>query len=99
MWARKGTVESQPQCMNPIIMGYIIPALGMAVNVLIYIVPLPLMWRLDLPARQRIGLIVAFELGALGLVGSILQLGYSREFMKSMDPLCKSSILSKNRGR
>ncbi|RPA78682.1 hypothetical protein BJ508DRAFT_378162 [Ascobolus immersus RN42] len=77
---------SEKKCLDPMITGYIIPGIGLLLNILIYTLPLPLMWKLDLPMRQRIGLIALFQLGALGIVGCILQLSYSAVFLRSADP-------------
>ena len=77
------------RCLDGSIQAYILPACMVALNLLIYTAPLPLLWNLKLPVRQRVGLIAAYQLGSLGVIGCILQLVYSKRLMNTKDPFCK----------
>ncbi|PVH93391.1 hypothetical protein DM02DRAFT_662000 [Periconia macrospinosa] len=49
-------------------------ALNMVLDIVIFILPIPLLWALKLPTRQRLCLVVVFALGLIVVIASILRL-------------------------
>ncbi|PVH90752.1 hypothetical protein DM02DRAFT_734435 [Periconia macrospinosa] len=49
-------------------------ALNMVLDIVIFILPIPLLWALKLPQRQRLCLVVVFALGLIVVIASILRL-------------------------
>ncbi|RPA71219.1 hypothetical protein BJ508DRAFT_103683 [Ascobolus immersus RN42] len=80
------------KCMGTTVHSTILPSCFVALNVLIYIVPLPLLLNLDLPMKKRMTLLAAYHLGFLGVVGCILQLVYARRMLGTTDPLWDASF-------
>jgi len=50
------------------------PALNIVFDIVIFILPIPLLWGLKLPKRQRLGLVGVFALGLIVVIASILRL-------------------------
>ncbi|KAH8586136.1 hypothetical protein B0O99DRAFT_748537 [Bisporella sp. PMI_857] len=51
-----------------------VPALNMIFDIAIFILPIPLLWALKLPRRQRISLVAVFAVGLIVVIASILRL-------------------------
>ncbi|KAL5322258.1 hypothetical protein ACEPPN_010230 [Leptodophora sp. 'Broadleaf-Isolate-01'] len=50
------------------------PTLSMIFDIAIFALPIPLLWALKLPRRQRLGLVAVFAVGLIVLISSILRL-------------------------
>ncbi|KXJ90075.1 hypothetical protein Micbo1qcDRAFT_189222 [Microdochium bolleyi] len=59
--------------------------LGAATDVLVLAVPMPLVWRLQMPRRQKMGLAALFSVGILTVVTSIMRLKALIESMGLVD--------------
>jgi hypothetical protein len=50
--------------------------IGVALDIYIFVLPLPLISRLSLPRRKKIGILAVFVVGLLGIAGATLSLVY-----------------------
>ncbi|KAH6977609.1 hypothetical protein EDB80DRAFT_826136 [Ilyonectria destructans] len=62
------------QCINISAFYMFITTTNIVFDIAIYIMPLHILWSLNLPKRQRIGLVLVFGLGFLVLVASVFRL-------------------------
>lgn len=55
-------------------------------DVILFILPTPMVWRLEMSRAQRIGAIVIFAIGSMTIATSIVRLVYLPATLKSTDP-------------
>ncbi|PWW77416.1 hypothetical protein C7212DRAFT_277295 [Tuber magnatum] len=74
------------RCIQTRIFHFVDAGLNILTNVLIYILPVLMLWGIQLPKRQIFGLCVVFSLGALACAASIIRLIYLPKLLDSHDP-------------
>jgi hypothetical protein len=53
------------KCVSAKAQASVTPALNIAINLLIFSLPVPFIWKLDIPRKQKIGAVASFTLGGL----------------------------------
>ncbi|RPA95801.1 hypothetical protein L873DRAFT_1837050 [Choiromyces venosus 120613-1] len=74
------------RCIQTKIFYFANAGLNILTDVLIYLLPMPILWGIQLPKRQKVGLCAIFSLGALACAASIVHLLYLPELLDSQDP-------------
>ncbi|KAI1528787.1 hypothetical protein PtrSN002B_009401 [Pyrenophora tritici-repentis] len=77
----------EPKCIDMRIALEVIAALNSFSDCVVYLWPAKPLWSLQLPLRQRIGLICLFGIGLLVCVTGILRMYYLKVFFESYDML------------
>ncbi|KAF2650645.1 hypothetical protein K491DRAFT_125383 [Lophiostoma macrostomum CBS 122681] len=70
-----------------------IAALNSVSDFLVYLWPAKPLWSLQLPLKQRLGLICIFSVGTLVCVAGALRMYYLEVYFSSYDPLWEASII------
>ncbi|RPA88240.1 hypothetical protein BJ508DRAFT_371670 [Ascobolus immersus RN42] len=92
-WATPGSTLSSDSwnegknCVSAAAQAIVTPALNIAINVLIFSLPIPFIQRLDIPRKQKWAAIASFTLGGLGVVGSMVQFKAVTDVGTKHDPL------------
>ena len=77
---------SQRQCVNESAAMVTNSAFNIVADIGLMVLPMPMVWGVKLPARQRLGLLAMFGLGTLVIVAGFMRLKYLVETTNSMDP-------------
>ena len=66
---------------------------NLALDVAVYILPIPTLWRTELPLRQRLALVGVFAMGSLAVIGGAFHLYWVWVVMQgTYDITCKTSL-------
>ncbi|KAL8905612.1 MAG: hypothetical protein Q9207_002522 [Kuettlingeria erythrocarpa] len=76
-WTRSGTGH----CINEMLMFYISAALTVVADVLILLLPMPIIWRLQMHRSKKIGVMAIFLLGGFTCVATIVRMVYIRQIV------------------
>jgi len=76
-------------CMEKTAFWFSNAALNIATDILIFSIPMPLLKQLQLPKKQKIGLMFVFGFGAFVCVTSVIRLKSLYEISVSTDTTCK----------
>ncbi|KAH9904872.1 hypothetical protein F4778DRAFT_780044 [Xylariomycetidae sp. FL2044] len=74
------------KCMNKPLFMFITSSLNIAFDLFIYAMPTPLIRRLQMPKRQKIGLMVVFTIGAVVCAASVMRLVAIYQLSTAPDP-------------
>ncbi|KAK2071666.1 hypothetical protein P8C59_006072 [Phyllachora maydis] len=84
---RKAWLTDLPgTCFNQTALFVSNAALNIAQDVIIYFLPVPMLWKLQLPLKQRVALILVFALGGFVVVTGIMRLQSLKFASVSSDP-------------
>lgn len=96
---RKAWLTDLPgTCFNQTALFVSNAALNIAQDVIIYFLPVPMLWKLQLPLKQRVALILVFALGGFVVVTGIMRLQSLKFASVSSDPTCKRWSLTAKSG-
>src|SRR5690606_33688935 len=76
------------KCINRLTYAYAVPAINMLFNVILFSMPLPFVWGLHLPWRQRLALCFACLLGMLTCIASVMTVIQLGQVIQSFDAMC-----------
>ncbi|CAA9958566.1 hypothetical protein PTMSG1_02116 [Pyrenophora teres f. maculata] len=79
--------NAKPECIDMRVALEVIAALNSFSDCVVYLWPAKPLWSLQLPLRQRIGLICLFGIGLLVCITGILRMYYLKVFFESYDML------------
>ncbi|KAH8150906.1 uncharacterized protein LAJ45_05088 [Morchella importuna] len=79
-----GTIEHH--CVDQKALQYALPSINIATDFLVWLLPIKLIWKVQLPKRQKWGLVMVFSLGGLGVLAGILRLWSVGMAVKGQDP-------------
>jgi hypothetical protein len=87
-------------CFNVTALFYANAGLNIFQDVFIYILPMRMLWEIQIPRKQKIALIAVFAVGGFVCVTGMLRLNSLKTASVSQDPTCKysSSVLYPPRG-
>jgi hypothetical protein len=78
---------NQPgHCIDVIAFYYANAAINIVTDVIIYVLPIRVLWGLQLPKRQRLGLAFLFSLGGVVVVASMIRIVTLHQLIHSTDP-------------
>ncbi|KAG0634514.1 hypothetical protein HOY80DRAFT_1140618 [Tuber brumale] len=72
-------------CLDQRALQYTLPAINIFTDFFVWLLPLKMIWHVQLPRRQKNGLIGIFALGALGVLAGIFRLFSIKKFVASHD--------------
>ena len=75
-------------CFNVIALFYTNAGLNIFQDFLIYILPMRMLYQLQIPKRQKVALMVVFAVGGFVCVTGIIRLVYLKTASVSSDPTC-----------
>lgn len=64
-WGTKTTKELTTKCINPFIYMYALSIIDFITDGITLLIPIPMIWKLHLPLRQKLGVLIIFLLGSL----------------------------------
>ncbi|PWW79003.1 hypothetical protein C7212DRAFT_275344 [Tuber magnatum] len=73
-------------CLDQHVLQYTLPAINIFTDFVVWLLPLKMIWGIQLPPRQKAGLVGIFALGGLGVLAGILRLFSIKEFLDTGDP-------------
>ncbi|KAI9793356.1 MAG: hypothetical protein M1816_000248 [Peltula sp. TS41687] len=79
-------------CVNQTNMYVTGGSIGMALDIWTLLIPIPMVWELQMPRRQKVAFTIIFLLGLFTCVASAMRLYYLRKIV-SDEPLCKTPVL------
>ncbi|OLN87244.1 hypothetical protein CCHL11_03665 [Colletotrichum chlorophyti] len=74
------------QCLNINTLAFVAGGLSISHDVIILILPLPLLWHLNMSKRSKAGIFFMFSLGVFVLITSCVRLQYIVLFTRSLNP-------------
>ncbi|GKT98067.1 integral membrane protein [Fusarium langsethiae] len=72
-------------CVNQPVLYFATAAVNIASDVILFVLPLPMVFKLQLPFKQKIGLMGIFTIGSLTVITSIVRISLLPGMLKSMD--------------
>ena len=81
------------KCINSFVAIYVAAALSIFHDVVILLMPIPILWSLNLNWQKKIHLLLMFSVGSFVIVCSLCRLPTLMKMKDSMDPSCKSPSL------
>ena len=82
--------ELEGHCFNPTHLFYANAGLDMLQDLIIYLMPIDMLWKLKLPVKQRIGLIFIFIVGGFVVITGAIRVESLANASISEDASCKS---------
>ncbi|KAG0136580.1 hypothetical protein HOY82DRAFT_667349 [Tuber indicum] len=73
-------------CLDQRALQYTLPAVNIFTDFFVWLLPLKMIWNVQLPPRQKKGLVGIFALGGLGVLAGIFRLFSINVFVNSKDP-------------
>jgi hypothetical protein len=64
-WGTKTTKELTTKCINPFIYMFALSIIDFITDGITLLIPIPMIWKLHLPLRQKLGVGIIFLLGSL----------------------------------
>ncbi len=58
-------------------------------DILILVMPIPIVWSLHLPKNKKIGVCLLFLLGGFVCIASVVRFYYLKDYARGRDPLCE----------
>jgi hypothetical protein len=80
-------------CFNVTALFYANAGLNILQDVFIYVLPMKMLWEVQIPRKQKIALIIVFVVGGFVCVTGMLRLDSLRTASISQDPTCKQTFL------
>jgi hypothetical protein len=80
-------------CFNVTALFYANAGLNILQDVFIYVLPMKMLWEVQIPRKQKIALIIVFVVGGFVCVTGMLRLDSLRTASISKDPTCKQTFL------
>lgn len=77
------------KCINTFAVAYVAAAMSIIHDVIILVMPIPLLWKLNLAWQKKVNLSVMFSVGSFVILCSLLRLPSLRKLNVSSDPSCK----------
>lgn len=69
MWTRVNLgMENKGVCLDFTVVGYSVTSTNMVIDLMIWVAPMRLVWKLDLPKTQKVGLVAVFSLGGVSVI-------------------------------
>ncbi|KAI0108786.1 hypothetical protein F4776DRAFT_675001 [Hypoxylon sp. NC0597] len=81
-------------CFNPDGIDYLSGAVNAVVDLYIFVLPIPLLWKLEMGTKRKLKLLIVFSLGLFACVASFLRLGMTTVLRSSLDMTWNVSFLS-----
>jgi hypothetical protein len=78
--------DTPGSCIHVITFYYANAVINIVTDIIIYALPIRILWALQLPKRQRLGLVLLFSLGGLVVVASLIRLATLKALINSTDP-------------
>ena len=88
-WDAAGTVPGS--CINVNALFFANAALDISQDAFIYILPMRMLYQLQVPQRQKIALMMVFAVGGYVVVTGMVRLKYLKGAQNTPDPSCKST--------
>ncbi|RGP80920.1 integral membrane [Fusarium longipes] len=76
---------TEGKCVNQPALYFATAAVNIASDVILFVLPLPMVFQLQLPLKQKIGLMGIFTIGSLTVITSIVRMSLLPGMLKSMD--------------
>lgn len=86
-WDTTGLVEGT--CINVNALFYANAGLDIVQDLIIYILPMKMLYQIQIPRRQKYALIIVFAIGGFVVVTGMIRLYYLKGAQNSTDPSCK----------
>ncbi|KAF4775595.1 hypothetical protein HER10_EVM0012338 [Colletotrichum scovillei] len=74
------------RCLNITAIGYTAAIIGIMEDIVLLIMPIPILLQLQLGLKKKLGLVFMFSLGSFGCITSIVRLKYLVSFANTFDP-------------
>lgn len=84
-------------CYNPTHLFFANAGIDLVQDLIIYLMPVHMLWKLKLPTKQRLGLIFIFIVGGFVVITGAIRIKSLTFATVSADPTCKSSSASLTR--
>lgn len=84
--------STEGKCVNQV--GIFISNAGLDISqdIMAYFLPVPMLWKLNMPRKQRVALILIFVIGGFVVITGIIRLDSLKVASDSQDPTCKFQI-------
>lgn len=66
--------------------------INILLDFVVYVLPIPTLWRVNRPMRERVALVVIFAFGGFVVIMGIVRLQSLRSALVSTDPSCSSRL-------
>jgi hypothetical protein len=80
------------KCIDTFAAVYVAAALSIIHDVVILVMPIPLLWKLNLAWQKKANLSIMFSVGSFVILCSLLRLPSLRKLKASTDPSCESQL-------
>jgi hypothetical protein len=77
------------KCINTYAVAYFAAGMSIFQDMIIIVMPIPILWKLNLALQKKASLLVMFSVGIFVIICSTLRLPSLLEFKASTDPSCK----------
>ena len=86
-WDAAGTVPGH--CINVNALFLANASLDIFQDAVIYILPMRMLYQIQIPKRQKIALMLVFAIGGFVVITGMLRINYLKKAQNSPDPSCK----------
>lgn len=80
------------KCIDTYAAAYVAAGMSIVHDIVILVMPIPILWNLHLPWQKKLNLSVMFSLGLFVILCSLLRLPSLKKLKSSVDPSCESLL-------
>lgn len=73
-WSATTSTELTTKCINPFVYMYALSITDFITDAITFLIPIPMIWQLQLPMRRKFGVLIIFTLGSLAVLASVIRL-------------------------